>query len=348
MCKNPAMPRSDPHRVVVLAIAPVIGYDLDHPAAGARRGVRRATATRSTTSRSCRSTAVRWQATRGYAIAPSAGAEALATAADRDRPGHRRSPVRGATAPCPTTCARRSRPCPADARWVSICTGAFVLAAAGILDGHRATTHWKYADDFRRLYPAAAVDEDVLFTDDGHVLTSAGLSAGIDLCLHLVRRDHGTAVANAVARHMVVPPWRDGGQAQFIERHVPRRTDEATSDVRAWAQAHLHQPLDVTTLARPGVDERAHLHPPLPRGDRPVPRRLGHPAADPPRPAPARGHRPARRPGRDPGRDGHRRVAAPAPPGERRRLAVGVPAHVPRRRVDDCLADPVVPRGSYA
>ena len=122
---------------------------------------------------------------------------------------------------------------PADARWVSICTGAFVLAAAGILDGHRATTHWKYADDFRRLYPAVAVDEDVLFTDDGRVLTSAGLSAGIDLCLHLVRSDHGTAVANAVARHMVVPPWRDGGQAQFIERHVPRRADETTGDVRA-------------------------------------------------------------------------------------------------------------------
>jgi transcriptional regulator GlxA family with amidase domain len=94
-----------------------------------------------------------------------------------------------------------------------------------------------------------ALDEDVLFTDDGRVLTSAGLSAGIDLCLHLVRRDHGTAVANAVARHMVVPPWRDGGQAQFIERHVPARTDETTSDVRAWAQAHLHHQLDVATLA---------------------------------------------------------------------------------------------------
>ena len=189
-------------------------------------------------------------ASRGYAIAPSAGVEALATAADRHRAGHpdRRSAARRHAARRP---ARRPRDgARPDARWVSICTGAFVLAAAGILDGHRATTHWKYADDFRRLHPAVAVDEDVLFTDDGRVLTSAGLSAGIDLCLHLVRTDHGTAVANAVARHMVVPPWRDGGQAQFIERHVPRRTDETTSDVRAWAQAHLHQSLDVTTLAR--------------------------------------------------------------------------------------------------
>ena len=178
------------------------------------------------------------QASRGYAIAPSAGVEALATAQTVIVPGTMiHGPRHDGTLPDDLRAALAT--VPADARWVSICTGAFVLAAAGILDGHRATTHWKYADDFRRLYPAAAVDEDVLFTDDGRVLTSAGLSAGIDLCLHLVRSDHGTAVANAVARHMVVPPWRDGGQAQFIERHVPRRTDEATSDVRAWAQAHL-------------------------------------------------------------------------------------------------------------
>jgi transcriptional regulator GlxA family with amidase domain len=187
--------------------------------------------------------------TKGYAIAPSADVTALATAQTVVVPGTQvTGPRRDGTLPDDLRAALAQ--VPADARWVSICTGAFVLAAAGILDGHRATTHWKYADDLRRLHPGIALDEDVLFTDDDRVLTSAGLSAGLDLCLHLVRRDHGTAVANAVARHMVVPPWRDGGQAQFIERHVPARADETTGEVRAWAQAHLHHQLDVATLAR--------------------------------------------------------------------------------------------------
>ena len=105
-------------------------------------------------------------------------------------------------------------------RLVSICTGAFVLAAAGLLDGRPATTHWQHADELRRLHPEVHVDENVLFVDDGDVLTSAGLAAGIDLCLHLIRTDHGAQVANAVARYCVVPPWREGGQAQFIERRA--------------------------------------------------------------------------------------------------------------------------------
>ena len=104
---------------------------------------------------------------------------------------------------------------------VSICTGAFVLAAAGLLDGRPATTHWKFADALRRMHPEVLVDENVLFVDDGDVLTSAGLAAGIDLCLHIIRRDHGAQVANAVARYCVVPPWREGGQAQFIDRQMP-------------------------------------------------------------------------------------------------------------------------------
>ncbi len=254
MCKNPAMssPSSsssaEPHRVVVLAVAPVIGYDLTIPPQVLGEA-------HDADGRPLYDVAVVTldgrpvEATRGYAIAPSAGREALARAQTVIVPGTQvAGPRRDGTIDDDLRAALAS--VPADARWVSICTGAFVLAAAGILDGHRATTHWKYADDFRRLSPDIAVDEDVLFTDDGRVLTSAGLSAGIDLCLHLVRSDHGTAVANAVARHMVVPPWRDGGQAQFIERHVPRRGDETTSDVRAWAQAHLDQPLDVATLAR--------------------------------------------------------------------------------------------------
>ena len=253
MCKNPAMSPSsslpaEAHRVVVLAVAPVIGYDLTIPPQVLGEA-------HDADGRPLYDVAVVTldgrpvEATRGYAIAPSAGREALARAQTVIVPGTQvAGPRRDGTIDDDLRAALAS--VPADARWVSICTGAFVLAAAGILDGHRATTHWKYADDFRRLYPDIAVDEDVLFTDDGRVLTSAGLSAGIDLCLHLVRSDHGTAVANAVARHMVVPPWRDGGQAQFIERHVPRRADETTSDVRAWAQAHLDRPLDVATLAR--------------------------------------------------------------------------------------------------
>ncbi|MBC2932924.1 GlxA family transcriptional regulator [Nocardioides sp. zg-1228] len=237
----------EPHRVVVLAVAPVIGYDLTIPpqvlgeaydAAG--RPLYDVQVV------SLDGAPVR--ATRGYAIAPSAGPEALATAQTVIVPGTQLAgPRRDGTLPDDLRAALAT--VPADARWVSICTGAFVLAAAGVLDGHRATTHWKYAADFRRLHPGVAVDEDVLFTDDGRVLTSAGLSAGIDLCLHLVRRDHGTAVANAVARHMVVPPWRDGGQAQYIERTVPQRADETTAAARAWAEAHLDQRLDVATLA---------------------------------------------------------------------------------------------------
>lgn len=135
-------------------------------------------------------------------------------------------------------------------RLVSICTGGYVLAAAGYLDGRRATTHWASADHFQRLFPAVRVDPDVLYTDDGDVLTSAGVAAGIDLCLHIVRRDHGAAVANEVARRTVVPPHRDGGQAQFIERPMPEPQLASTTAVRAWVLDRLHEPLRLTDLAR--------------------------------------------------------------------------------------------------
>jgi len=135
-------------------------------------------------------------------------------------------------------------------RLMSICTGAFVLAAAGLLDGRPATTHWAYAESFRRLYPDVKLDENLLFIDDGDVLSSAGLAAGVDLCLHLIRRDHGSAVANQVARHCVVPPWRDGGQAQFIEHPVPDADVASTTATRDWALRHLPDRLDVPTLAR--------------------------------------------------------------------------------------------------
>jgi len=134
-------------------------------------------------------------------------------------------------------------------RIASVCTGSFVLAAAGLLDGRRATTHWMSAEQFSRLYPAVKVDPDVLYTDDDNVLTSAGEAAGIDLCLHMIRSDHGSAVANTVARRAVVPPHRDGGQAQFIKRPVPREPDTSTAPARLWALDHLDQQLSLRDLA---------------------------------------------------------------------------------------------------
>ncbi|MFK0257719.1 GlxA family transcriptional regulator [Streptomyces sp. NPDC090445] len=134
-------------------------------------------------------------------------------------------------------------------RIVSICTGSYVLAAAGMLDGRPATTHWLKALEFQRAFPRVKVDEDVLFVDDGDILTSAGVAAGIDLCLYLVRADHGTAVANRAARLCVVPPWRDGGQAQYIDRPVPEPTVATTTEARAWALEHLDEPLTLGQLA---------------------------------------------------------------------------------------------------
>lgn len=134
-------------------------------------------------------------------------------------------------------------------RLAAICTGGYVLAAAGHLDGRPATTHWADAEHFQRLFPQIEVDADVLFIDDGDVLTSAGVAAGIDLCLHMVRRDHGTAIANEVARRTVVPPHRDGGQAQYIHRPVPDPQLATTTTARAWALGRLHEPIQLRDMA---------------------------------------------------------------------------------------------------
>ncbi|MER5938502.1 helix-turn-helix domain-containing protein [Streptomyces sp. NPDC001928] len=134
-------------------------------------------------------------------------------------------------------------------RLASICTGVYVLAAAGLLDGRPATTHWADAERFQRLFPRIEVDADVLFIDDGDLLTSAGVAAGIDLCLHMVRRDHGTAIATEVARRTVVPPHRDGGQAQYIHRPVPDPQQSSTTTARAWALGRLHEPLQLRDMA---------------------------------------------------------------------------------------------------
>lgn len=143
---------------------------------------------------------------------------------------------------------------PSSARIVSICTGAFLLAAVGLLDGRPATTHWEFAGRFRCLFPKVDLDADVLFIDDGDILTSAGAAAGLDVCLHIVRKDHGSDVANGVARRCVTPPWREGGQAQYIDAPVPALPEQSTGDIREWALENLHLPLRVTDLS-----ERARM-----------------------------------------------------------------------------------------
>jgi AraC family transcriptional activator FtrA len=138
----------------------------------------------------------------------------------------------------------------AGARVVSLCTGAFVLAAAGLLDGRRATTHWMHAPLLAERHPRVSVEPDVLYIDDGRVLTSAGKSAGMDLCLHLVRLDHGAAVANDLARRLVVAPHRAGGQAQFIAAPVSDGREHSLAELFPWVLAHLDEPLTVEDLAR--------------------------------------------------------------------------------------------------
>lgn len=147
------------------------------------------------------------------------------------------------------------------ARIVSICSGAFALAAAGLLDGRRATTHWRYADLLRERYPAIKVDPEPLYTDEGDVLTSAGCAAGLDLCLHLVREDLGAAVANAVARRLVIQPHRTGGQAQYIESPMPPEPlDAPVARSLSWALEHLAEPIGVPDLARQaGLSPRTYL-----------------------------------------------------------------------------------------
>lgn len=136
------------------------------------------------------------------------------------------------------------------ARVVSICTGAFVLAAAGILDGRRATTHWRHTSRLAQEYPAVKVDPGVLYVDEGSVLTSAGKGAGIDLCLYLVRKDFGPRIANDLARNLVLPPHRDGGQAQFIAPLEVTDDDDIMTRLRVWATSSLEEPLTVEDMAR--------------------------------------------------------------------------------------------------
>ncbi|MFJ2738520.1 GlxA family transcriptional regulator [Streptomyces sp. NPDC087440] len=148
----------------------------------------------------------------------------------------------------------------AGARMMSLCTGAFALAEAGLLDGRRATSHWVHSAELAARYPKVEVDDSVLYVDDGDVLTSAGVTAGLDLCLHLVRRDLGAHVANQLARLMVVPAHRPGGQAQFIDLSVPDDDCGSLNPVLDWARAHLDEPLTVEDLARRAAVSPRTLH----------------------------------------------------------------------------------------
>ena len=257
MCKDPAMTRGPgpamahgsitPHEVAVLAVDRVVGFELGLPYrllglaedAGGSPLYRVRVATLD--GRPVRTAD-------GFSVQPDHDGSVLRSAGTVVVPGIMGGPmVREGRIPDELRAALRDAA--GHARMVSICTGASVLAAAGLLDGRPAATHWRDVDAFRRNFPSVRLDPDVLFVDDGDVLTSAGVAAGIDLLLHLVRRDHGSEVANRVARRNVVAPWREGGQAQFVERPLPESGDVGTAATRAWAAERLGEPLTLADLA---------------------------------------------------------------------------------------------------
>jgi AraC family transcriptional activator FtrA len=181
----------------------------------------------------------------GMTLCVDAGLERLAHAGTLIVPGWQ-----GIDAPVPAPILAALRAAhKRGARLLSICSGAFVLAEAGLLDGKRATTHWRYATELKSRYPGIHVDPDVLYIDEGQILTSAGSAAGLDLCLHLVRRDFGAAAANLVARRLVISPHRDGGQAQFLDRPVDPRERGSLSALLERVRRRLHQPMSIRELA---------------------------------------------------------------------------------------------------
>jgi transcriptional regulator GlxA family with amidase domain len=153
-------------------------------------------------------------------------------------------------APDPRVIAALRQAAHAGKRVASICTGAFLLAEAGLLDGRQATTYWTYTRQLAERYPSVVMEPDVLFVQDGQMLTSSGYAAGIDLCLHIIRTDYGAAVANTVARLALVAPVRHGGQAQFTDTPLPAETGTSLAGTRAWAMTRLDQPLTLADLAR--------------------------------------------------------------------------------------------------
>jgi transcriptional regulator GlxA family with amidase domain len=245
MCKDPAMPEL--HEVAVVAVDRVVGFELGLP----YRLLGLAEADDGSPLYRVRVATLDGKPVRtadGFSVQPDHDGSVLREAGTVIVPGIMGGPmVRDGRIPAELRDALREAA--EHARMVSICTGSSVLAAAGLLDGRPAATHWRDADSFRRNFPSVRLDPDVLFVDDGDVLTSAGVAAGIDLLLHLVRRDHGSEVANRVARRNVVAPWREGGQSQFIERPVPSPGNTSTAATRAWVLERLAEPLTLADMA---------------------------------------------------------------------------------------------------
>jgi transcriptional regulator GlxA family with amidase domain len=227
------------HRVVALALPDVVAFDLAIPAQvfGHRDEADYAFAV-------CAAQAGPVPSTTGFPVQAPSGLEALSRADTVVVPGYAPHDP-----PAPDVVDALRTAADRGARMVSVCTGAFALAAAGLLDGRRATTHWRDATELAARHPAVEVDADVLYVDEGQVLTSAGVAAGIDLCLHLVRQDLGEEAAARIARRMVVAPHRDGGQAQFLQRPLPP-AGSGLAATTAWARARLAEPLTVADLAR--------------------------------------------------------------------------------------------------
>jgi len=192
----------------------------------------------------------------GLSVTASAGLAPLAHAGTIVIPGWKGIDVEPPPALLRALCKAHAR----GARLVSICSGVAVLAATGLLDGRRATTHWRYAAALQRRHPRIRVDPDVLYIDEGDILTSAGSAAGLDLCLHIVRRDFGSDIANRVARRLVIPPHRNGGQAQFIERPLPRQDDHRLSALLDRLRGRVTENIAIGELARSvAMSERTFL-----------------------------------------------------------------------------------------
>lgn len=227
------------HRVVALALPDVVAFDLAIPAQVFGHEDER----ERYSFRVCAGEPGLVPTTSGYSIQAPDGLDALLSADTVVVPGY--APLND---PPAEVCDALRQAAVNGSRMVSVCTGAFALAAAGLLDGKRATTHWKNAERLRTLYPGVAVDADVLYIDHGSVSTSAGVAAGIDLCLHLARKDYGTEAANSIARRMLVAPHREGGQAQFIERAIAAPLTRF-ADTCAWVRQNLAAPLTVEDMA---------------------------------------------------------------------------------------------------
>jgi transcriptional regulator GlxA family with amidase domain len=239
------------HRVVALCLDGLVAFDLTAPAQAFQLAAKPSGEPLYEFS-TCSPDGEPVRTTSGFSVTPAADLGALRRAQTIVVPGYAAifTPPPAEALDALRAAGRRR------ARLVSICTGAFGLAHAGVLDGRRATTHWAWAEELARRFPAVEVDPDALFVDEGEVLTSAGLSAGIDLSLHLIRRDFGAEVGERVARHMVAPPHRDGGQAQFFKPELPASAG-SLEQTRHWAAERLAEPLDVAAMARhAGVSPR--------------------------------------------------------------------------------------------